>query len=665
MKVTDRRRGVQPITSKAAALPAARFLKSAPLASISERTIVDELSVFALTTKRANDPSSRYRKQQEQARRRQKYIARRASEFAGNLVEGKAFVMRGYDVIVKEVIFRLAAIHEAERGEPRRAAARWLMTALKDERLEDPQTRRGLLELLSRKIDGRVLTSEAVEPSVEPKLIDRMSPLAREFVLSRKDLCEAVRKLEQQTVATFICRTVSGLKVESLESLAGVPPEKLLPAPNAARGLTQALQKHGIEIAFESKSEVVAFGAFHVLESAIKSGLKLMVLCASGDEPEEPRDDRVEAPDIYVAPAAGHVVELQGELSEWADHVVFYPPARTLAAVPISSTPPQIDRSHHSLDQNGLRQMLDCPPPGTPDAKYTGAGVKVAVVDSGVFAHHPALLATGAKISDLPMPANYPKRPDFEGHGTAMAWNVLTCAPGAEILSVPASFSANVALSVVRDSDADVVVCSFYLPYGPYLSVAQRIREITAAGKVVLAAAGNGQPDCFPGYLEDVISVGGVYQDNHNQLLASPIASRYVHPGSKGNPRPVPDVCGPCGDKPRGVYFAMPCPAGSIMDRKFGSTKPPHGDGLGIADGWWGGSGTSGATSLVAGVAALLIEKARKSSVSVSISTPVVKNMLASTSLNVTNRGGSATNLAHPPCLLVQAAEALKLLSGP
>lgn len=663
MKVADRRRIVQPIISKTTLVSAARFLRLAPLASVNERTIVDELSTFARNAKRA----ARIRKLASDRRRRQKFLARLARDLANQQALSQLYAIASDNVIIKEVAFRLAQIHRAQEGFARHAAATGLIAALGDDRLRDQATRRQLLEVLSKQPESKRPLATSSRPAMEHVgLLGQMSPLAKEFVLSRLDLLEAVQALDERTFVTFICRTVSGLKVEELDTLSGVDLDGLRADPEALENLTSALGQHGLEVVFVGSSEVVAAGRASAVQAVV--GKPLAVLSSIGDEPGEPRDDVMTAADIYVATSAGHVVTVEGPMAKWADHAVFFPPARSLSAVPIDATPPT-PKSHH-LDQAGIRRMLNCPSVGDADASLDGEGVKVAVVDSGVFAQHPALHARNAAITHLPMPAKYQSHQDLEGHGTAMAWNVLTCAPRAEILSAPLFPSPNIALSVVRDSDADVVVCSWELPYGRFALIEQRILEIVQRGKVVLAAAGNGT-ESFPGYLPDVISVGGIFKDELDRMWASSMASRYVYVRQPNTSRQVPDVCGPCGDGPEGVYFAMPCPAGSNLDKRFGRVDPPDGDGLGDSDGWWVGSGTSGATSLIAGVCALLVQKSKQKQNQPAITTDFVKKLLKNSSTVVAAQYKSkpkttkVTTGSVPPLMLVDAARAMSLLSGP
>src|SRR5918911_1469666 len=88
--------------------------------------------------------------------------------------------------------------------------------------------------------------------------------------------------------------------------------------------------------------------------------------------------------------------------------------------------------------------LADLWAPITPDVVWkgrTGRGVRVAVVDSGIDAKHPALqdrikgsveaVVQGGKVSFRPSTSG-----DAAGHGTACAGIILSVAPEAELYSV-------------------------------------------------------------------------------------------------------------------------------------------------------------------------------------------------------------------------------------
>jgi subtilisin family serine protease len=85
--------------------------------------------------------------------------------------------------------------------------------------------------------------------------------------------------------------------------------------------------------------------------------------------------------------------------------------------------------------------------------------------------------------------------------------------------------------------------------------------------------------------------------------------------------------------QPKAVYIMMPCPPNSTMDNEFGGSAFPDGDSTTVRDGWVGASGTSSATPQIAGVAALLIERARAQQKT--LTTAAVRKILQNSALSV------------------------------
>ena len=88
-----------------------------------------------------------------------------------------------------------------------------------------------------------------------------------------------------------------------------------------------------------------------------------------------------------------------------------------------------------------LRRFLESVPPELLEARGDGAGVRVAIVDSGVDATHPALAGSVERSVGVQREANAWKVVDVEpadtaGHGTACAGIVLRLAPACRIWSV-------------------------------------------------------------------------------------------------------------------------------------------------------------------------------------------------------------------------------------
>ena len=154
-----------------------------------------------------------------------------------------------------------------------------------------------------------------------------------------------------------------------------------------------------------------------------------------------------------------------------------------------------------------------------------GAGVTVAVIDSGVDFRHPDL--RGATLPGRNMAGDIPLDNLDTGHGTGMAVliggrghgsgdGLLGTAPRSRVLPIrpiiDTQFLADGIRWAVRNG-AKVINMSFHLDSNQ--AVRDAIDEAVAADVVVVAATGNdggkvGEPAAFPG----VLAVGAVGRDN-------------------------------------------------------------------------------------------------------------------------------------------------------
>jgi type VII secretion-associated serine protease mycosin len=160
-----------------------------------------------------------------------------------------------------------------------------------------------------------------------------------------------------------------------------------------------------------------------------------------------------------------------------------------------------------------------------------GAGVTVAVIDTGVAAKHRDLASAVLRGGSVYPDSTGDGREDVDGHGTEMAGiiagrghgrgggsGVLGVAPAAKILPIEAPINTFAtadsivdAISYAVDHDADVINMSFSTANDDRLREA--IRAASAAGIVVVAAAGNtGDVDTgdYPGKFPEVLTVGAV-----------------------------------------------------------------------------------------------------------------------------------------------------------
>lgn len=251
-------------------------------------------------------------------------------------------------------------------------------------------------------------------------------------------------------------------------------------------------------------------------------------------------------------------------------------------------------------------------------AGATGAGVKVAMPDTGFYAHpffkergyryQTAILAQGAMNAAV----------DSYGHGTGEAANIFAAAPDARLIPIKMGDAVD-AIKKARNSGAQIITNSWGYPgwdgdstkwanLPSYLkALALEIQLAVNAGIVVCFAAGNGPGTSFPQGMPSIISVGGVHVEFPNlDFEASSYASSFT--SSIWTGRRVPDVCGFVGSlvTSNGGGYApsllLPVQSGANLDKIWPST----GSGT---DGWGLFSGTSAASPQVAGVIALMLEK--------------------------------------------------------
>ena len=162
-----------------------------------------------------------------------------------------------------------------------------------------------------------------------------------------------------------------------------------------------------------------------------------------------------------------------------------------------------------------------------------GAGVKVAVLDSGI-AEHGTFTGAVSRINLVDLPSDGAPQ---DGHGTAVASVIagsdpLTpgVSPGVELISIriadETGFSDSYWLAegilAAVDAGADLINISMG-SLGDSLLVRRAIEQATARGALIIAAAGNngiGEVN-FPAANEGVIGVGGVDASGEHLLFSN------------------------------------------------------------------------------------------------------------------------------------------------
>ncbi|GAB4305596.1 MAG: hypothetical protein Kow0069_01560 [Promethearchaeota archaeon] len=262
---------------------------------------------------------------------------------------------------------------------------------------------------------------------------------------------------------------------------------------------------------------------------------------------------------------------------------------------------------------------------GLDGVNYTGAGVKVAILDSGLGLNLSNLRLYHSDLDGrIVVERNFARESgqvnpedvfDENGHGTHVAGiaagngtssNGLYAgvAPEALVLNLKvANWSGSIdtadivaAIEFAIEQDVDVISMSFGGGFPePHNPETAALANATSQGIVCVAAAGNSGPEFFtsgsPGSGPDVMTVGAT---NSEGELAS-FSSR----GPALNGKPLPDLLAPGVDV---IAPAAPLSFTSTLYSFLDSIVP------GLPDSYVALSGTSMATPFVSGAAALLLE---------------------------------------------------------
>lgn len=246
----------------------------------------------------------------------------------------------------------------------------------------------------------------------------------------------------------------------------------------------------------------------------------------------------------------------------------------------------------------------------------TGKNVVVGMIDTGLYKHDyytqrgyrllPVLLGPGASDPNS----------DANGHGTGEAANIFANAPNCRLRFVKGGNDPVGSFNVLLGSSPKPQVCTnswgYDVDHGGAIPnwlkpLEATIANAVASGVTVCFSAGNGHK-AFPGSHPDVISVGGVHVNlpDINDLEASSYASSFqssFYPG-----RSCPDVCGLTGKRVdisggKAPSLLLPVQQGANLDSILPTTGSDT-DGYGLF------SGTSAASPQIAGIVALMLEKA-------------------------------------------------------
>lgn len=441
-------------------------------------------------------------------------------------------------------------------------------------------------------------------------------------------LAHRASRLSERVVFTVATRTRSGTPLQEAKDLSSKQAlDRVRPDLDAAERAIRRLETEGFKVLHRGRFGLTVLGSSELVSRVLDTPLRLKRRPAplSANGLMELTAPAVSPMDLYLAPPS--LAADASRLDESIDHFVFIPPPLYFSEPSPTAPVP----GFAVLTVETMRKLLEV----TADAGR-GAGIKVAMIDNGFFPH-PYFAQNHYKLTVLDSPGVPPgsETVDDIGHGTAMASNVFALAPDVELIGIKNSPTPSAAVEVAVESGARILTCSWGWDREQSFPVLEAtLRDaVVSDGLVLLFASGNGQR-AWPGSMPEVLSIGGVYADleNGNALQASNYASGFLsdlYPN-----RLVPDFCGLCGQQPNGIYIPMPTQPGSEKDMSYGGNPFPYFDETEKTDGWIVASGTSSAAPQIAGVVALLLERAAQKGKN--LSSEDIRKLLASSATAVT-----------------------------
>ena len=196
-------------------------------------------------------------------------------------------------------------------------------------------------------------------------------------------------------------------------------------------------------------------------------------------------------------------------------------------------------------------------------APVRGRPVRIAIVDSGVYAGHPHVqgVASGRSLVPGSDPDDYIDR---NGHGTAVAAAVREKSPAAELVAVKI-FDRELATTATLVAEAiawaagqrvDLINLSLGTTNPAHTALMQRALDAARAARaVVVAAAEQGGLPSLPGSLQPVIAVAVDWQCPRDQVIVEAAGPNHIRLKASPYPRPVPGV--PPERNLRGISFAV------------------------------------------------------------------------------------------------------------
>jgi subtilisin family serine protease len=200
----------------------------------------------------------------------------------------------------------------------------------------------------------------------------------------------------------------------------------------------------------------------------------------------------------------------------------------------------------------------------------TSRPVRIAVIDSGVYAGHPHVQGVAGGVSLVPgsNPGDYIDR---NGHGTAVCAAIREKAPSAELIAVKV-FDRELATSArelagaiewAAQHRADFINLSLGTTNAAHADLlGEALHAAHTAGAAVVAAATQSGLASLPGSLEPVIAVELDWECPRDDVIVEGYGPSVIRLRASGYPRPIPGV--PPERNLKGVSFAVANATGVI-----------------------------------------------------------------------------------------------------
>jgi subtilisin family serine protease len=212
-------------------------------------------------------------------------------------------------------------------------------------------------------------------------------------------------------------------------------------------------------------------------------------------------------------------------------------------------------------------------------SRFTGKGVVVAVIDSGVHASHPHVGGVAGGIAIREDGTVVDEYTDRLGHGTAVIAAIREKAPDAEVIAIKVfwrALSTNIetlvrAIDEASSRGADVINLSLgTAEMGHRAVLADAVARARQLNAVVVAAHDDGGVHWLPGCLDEVFAVRADWTCARDTYAIAAVEDRAVLTTSP-YPRSIPGV--PRERNVSGVSFAVANASGFVARARESSPR--------------------------------------------------------------------------------------------